>query len=198
MNISLSGLFECLKRKKGYFFILIVFSIIAIVLGVIAAINFGGGVFAIDLSNIAYIRFLKGDSGFMSMYFGLVLSLLIFFLAIITSNCKPYLIPIGLLFYLYLVYSQTVILMSVILIYGILNCIILVALLLVHTIIVWLLFLLILCEISCFTNLNGYFKSCFSFKSSKIMIYLICLLLITFVFSLILLILKNYVVLLIF
>ena len=198
MKNFLSGLFDCVKRKKGYFIILILFSLLAIILGVIAAIKFGGGVFAVDLSNIAYIRFLKGDCGFMSMFLGLILSLLVFFIFCLACHYKAWLLPLGFLFYLYLVYSQAVVFMSVILIYGILNCIILVVLLLIYSLIVWCLFLLMLCEISCFTNQNGYFKTCFSFKESKTLFLLISLLILTFVFSLILVILKNYVVLLIF
>lgn len=198
MNIFFNGLFDCVKRKKGYFVILVILSLIAIILGVIAAVNFGGGAFAVDLSNIAYIRFLKKDCGFVSMMFGLILSLLVFFVVIVVCHFKPLLTPLGILFYLYLVYSQAVVFMSIILIYGILNCIILVVLLFVYSLLVWLLFLLILCEISCFTNLDGYFKTCFSFKESKVLIYLTCLLALTFVFALILIILRNYVVLLIF
>ena len=198
MSIFFNGLFACVKRKKGYFVILLLLSILAIILGVVAAVNFGGGVFAVDLSNIAYIKFLKKDCGFMSMLFGLILSLMVFFLVIVFCHSKTFLTLLGILFYLYLVYSQAVVFMSIILIYGILNCIILVVLLLVYSLLVWGLFLLILCEISCFTNSHEYFKCCFSTKESKVLIYLICLLALTFVFSLILIILRNYVVLLIF
>lgn len=198
MNINLGGVFECVKRKKGYFVLLILFSLVAIVLGVIAAINFGGGVFSIDLSNIAYIRFLKGDCGFMSMLFGLILSLVVFFIVCVFCHSKSWLLPLGFIFYLYLVYSQAVIFMSIILIYGILNCIILVVLLLVYSLLVWALFLTLLCEISCFTNQHSYFKSCFSFKESRALLFLLGLIVLTFIFALILSILKSYVILLIF
>lgn len=198
MNIFLGGLFDCVKRKKGYFIILILLSLLAIILGVVASINFGGGIFTIDLSNIAYIRFLKKEVGFMSMVFGLIISLMVFFIVVIICHSKIFLTPLAILFYLYLVYSQAVVFMSIILIYGILNCIILVVLLLVYTLIIWGLFLLILCEISCFTNSQGYFKTCFSPKESKVIIYLSCLFAVTFIFALILIVLRNYVVLLIF
>ncbi len=196
MNIFY-GLFDCVKRKKGYFCCLLLLSLLAVVLGVIAAVNFGGGVFAVDLSNIAYIKFLKGG-GFVTMIFGLILSLTVFFLVILICNCKPFLMPLGVLFYLYLVYSQAVILMSIILIYGILNCIILVILLLVYTLIIWAMFLCVLCELSCFCGQTGYFRNCFSFKNSKVMLYVCGLYLLTFIFAMILLILKSYVILLIF
>ena len=198
MNNVFSGLFDCVKRKKGYFVILIILSVVAVVLGIIAAVNFGGGIFDIDLSNIAYIRFLQDDSSFMSMLFGLLLSLLIFFAIILLCHYKAFLLPLGLLFYLYLVYSQAVIFMSIILIYGILNCIILVVLLFVYSLLVWAFFLFILCEISCFTNIRGYFRACFSLRNSKTIIFLIGLLVLTIIFSIVLTILKNYVILLIF
>ena len=198
MSMFISGLFDCVKRKKGYFIILVLLSLISLVLGVVAAINFGGDVFAVDLSNIAYIQFLKKESGFMSMVIGLFLSLLVFFFVVIVCQCKTFLTPLGILFYLYLVYSQAVVFMSIILIYGILNCIILVVLLLVFTLIVWGLFLLILCDSACHTNEQGYFKTCFSLKESRVLIYLTFLLALTFVFALILMVLRNYVVLLIF
>lgn len=198
MNVFFGGLFECVKRKKGYFVTLIFLSVVAIVLGVVAAVNFGGEVFVIDLSNIAYIKFLQGDCGFMSMMFGLLLSLLVFFAVVLICHWKSFLLPLGIMFYLYLVYSQAVIFMSIILIYGILNCIILAILLLVYSLLVWSLFLFILCELLCNTNLHGYFKTCFSFRESKVLIYVIGLVVLNLIFSLILTILKNYVILLIF
>ena len=197
MRLFFNGLFDCVKRRKGYFTILLLLSVFAIVLGVIAAVNFGGGVFAVDISNIAYIRFLKGG-GFMSMLFGLMFSLLVFFVVILICYFKHFLTPIGILFYLYLVYSQAVIFMSIILIYGILNCIIFVALLLVYSLLVWTLFLFVLCELANLCNQQGYFKSCFSLRESKVLLYLLGLIIITFLFALVLAILKNYVILLIF
>ena len=192
------GLLECFKRKKGYFIFLILLSLFAIVLGVVAAINFGGGVFAVDLSNIAYIRFLKGESGFMSMFFGLFLSLFMFFIACLICHWKTWLAPLGIVFYLYLVYSQTIIFISIILIYGFFNCIILSLLLLVYTILIWCLFLICICEISCFSNAYDYFKNvCSPTKCNAIWLLLIMTVL-TFIFGSIMLILKNYVVLLIF
>ncbi len=198
MNKFFGGLFDCVKKKKGYFLVLIILSLVAVVLGVIAAVNFGGGIFSVDLSNIAYMRFLKGDCSFVSMIFGMILSLCVFFFIILICHSKSFLTPLGIIFYLYLVYSQAVIFMSIILIYGILNCIILAVMLLVYSLFIWVLFLMILCEVACLTNGFGYFKSCFSFKESKVLTFLICVMVSTLIFALILTILKNYVILLIF
>lgn len=198
MNNLFKGFFDCVKLKKGYFVFLVFLSCVAIVLGVIAAVNFGGDVFTIDLSQIAYIRFLSGDCGFMSMVFGLLLSLMVFFIVILFCNYKTFLLPFGILFYLYLVYSQAVIFVSIILIYGILNCIILAILLFAYSVLVWMLFLLFICEISNLTQASNYFRRCFSLRESKVGMYLICLIVLAFIFSFVLIILKNYVVLLIF
>jgi hypothetical protein len=198
MNKIFGGMFNSIKRKKGYFIILLLLSVVAVVLGVIAAINFGGGIFDIDLSNIAYIRFLKGNCGFMSMMFGLILSLLVFLVVILICHWKSFLLPLGIVFYLYLVYSQAVIFVGIITIYGFLNCIILAVLLLVYSLLIWSVFLIIMCELSCLVNSHNYFKSCFSIRESNIILFLIFILILTLIFSLILMILKNYVILLIF
>ena len=58
MKLFLFNLFDCVKRRKGYFLFLIIIGILAIVVGVVGAINLSGH--SIDLSNIAYIKFLKG------------------------------------------------------------------------------------------------------------------------------------------
>ena len=198
MKSYLIGLFECARKRKGYICILIVLSLLAIVLGVIAAINFGGKDLTINLSHISYIRFLKGDCGFVSMMLGMILSLAIFFSIIVICHCKTFLLPFGVMFYLYLVYSQAVIFVSIILIYGIFNCLILIMLLLIYSIVIWLVFELLLCELAELLNSYSYFKSCFSFKESRVLLWLILLCVLTLLFSLILLILKNYVILLIF
>jgi len=198
MNRIFVGFLDCFKKKKGLLIFLIILSITALILGVIASVNFGGGVFSIDLSNIAYIKFLKGDCGMMSMVFGLILSLIVFFLVCLVCYSKTWLISLGIMFYLYLVNSQAVVFMSIILIYGFFNCVILSLILLVYTLIVWFVFLMLQCELACLTNSYDYFKCCCSFNKSRVMWLLCVLIALSFVFSLILMVLKNYVVLLIF
>lgn len=195
MNIILSGLFDNVKRRKGYFLFLLVLTVLAIILGIIGAINLGD--LSIDLSHIAYIKFLQGGS-FGSMIFGLFLSLCIFFFAIMLCHWKTFLLPFGIIFYLYLIYSQTFILVSVILIYGIFNCVILFSFMLIYSILLWTIFMLLMCEFINFLKTQHYFKTCFSLRESKILIWLICLIMLTVVFSLVLMILKKFVILLVF
>lgn len=197
MGHIFGGLFDCVKRKKGYCLFLIFLSVVAIVLGVIAAINFGS-VLTIDLSHISYIKFLSGNCSFASMLFGLLLSLIVFFCVILLCHWKKFLLPFAVVFYLYLVYSQAVVFMSIVLIYGIFNCIILAVLLLAYSIMVWTIFLLLMCEFLWLNKSYSYFKTCFSLKESKVLIYLFFLCILVILFSLILTILKNYVILLIF
>lgn len=192
------GLFDCVKERKGYFVFLIILSVVSVVLGVIAAINFSGETYTINLSHIAYIKFLGGHCGFASMIFSLILSLLVFFIVLLICHLKIFLYPFGLIFYMYLVYSQTVVFMSVIITYGILNCIILAVLLLIYSLLVWCLFLFLMCEILKYFNKPNYFRSCCSFKESKILVYFLLMLLVTLIFALVLTILKSYVILLIF
>lgn len=196
MNRLFAEMFDCVKRKRGYCLFLIILTIGAIILGVVGAINMNGEL-TINLNHIAYIRFLRG-SGFMAMFFGLLLSVCVFFLLILLCNFKYWLMPFGVVFYLYLVYSQTVVFLSIVLIYGILNCIILAVFLLIFSILTWLLFLLIMCELSLHCNCSPYLRTCFTPKQSKIIWYLLMLSILIMLFTITLTILKNYVLLLVF
>ena len=195
MNNIFYGLFDCVKKRKGYFLFLLILSVVAIVLGVIGAINLSE--LTIDLSNISYIKFLKGG-GYGAMLFSLLLSLSIFFFAILICHIRPFLLPLGFVFYLYLIYSQTFILINILLIYGIFNCMILFILLIIYYLILWFLFLMLMCELLNLVKINNYFKTCFSLRESKVMVWLTCLIVLSVVFSLILLILEKFVILLIF
>ena len=195
MKLFLFNLLDCVKRRKGYFLFLIIIGVLAIVLGVVGAINLSGH--SIDLTNISYIKFLKGG-GFGSMMFGIFLSLSVFFFAILICHTKPFLLPLGVVFYLYLIYSQTFILLSIVLIYGIFNCAILFVFLLIYFLILWILFLFLLCELINLVKSSNYFKKCFSLRESNVIIWLISLFLVSILFSLILLILQKFVILLVF
>ncbi len=196
MRYFFSDLFKCVNLKRGYFSLLIALSIVMVVLGVVGSVNLNSGL-TIDLSNISYIKFLKGG-GFGSMMFSLFLAISIFVFALILCHWKTFLIPLGLIFYLYLVYSQTFVFVSIILIYGIFNSIILLVLLLLFLLVLWTIFLLLCCELSCHSKSSSYFRDCFSFKRSKVLFFLLSLLILTLIFTIILTILKKFVILLVF
>ena len=198
MKQIMYDLCSCIKIKKGYFVLLILATIVAVVLGVFAGLNFSGGFLSIDLSNIAYIKFLKGDTSMVSMIFSILLSLMIFYLIIWICHCKSYLIPLSIVFYLYLVYSQTVILVSLVMIYGFFNCILLAMILMIYILLTWLLFMLAMLHMSINMHEPNYFKSCCNIQSSKFLFCLILIILATVLFSFTITILKNFIILLVY
>ena len=197
MNNLFSSLFSCFKQKKGYFLLLCLVTILAIILGIYAGISFSGGVLVIDLGNISYIKFLQNDTSLFSMIFALALSLIIFFVLILLFSCKTFLLPLALIFYMYLVYSQAVICVSVVMIYGFLNCIILLLVLIVYVAIIIFLFVLGMLHMACFTNDVCYFKNCFT-PRNYILWLLIAVVLVCVIFSFLLSILKSFVILLVY
>ena len=184
--------------KKGYFIFLIVVCIASIALGIFAGINISGGIFDIDLSNIAYIQFLTGDTSFISMVFKLCVSLFVFFFLIHLCNIKPFLLPLAIVFFMYLVYSQTVVLISIIMLYGFFNCIILCILLLIYIVLTIFIFILHCLEVNKFCNCNNYFRQTFNFNNSNVLILSILLIILTLIFCTILAILKSFVILLVY
>lgn len=198
MNNIFSNLFWNLKAKKRLFLLLVLISFVMIVLAVIASINFTDGVFTIDLNNISYIKFLKGECGFVSLFFGMCLSLLIFFLLIWVCGCKPFLFPLSILWFAYFVYSQAVIFVSIIMIYGFFNCVILSLILLIYLLLVIFAFMLILLEIKIQCECGNYFSNCLKLNVCNVLFLLIAMFVVTFAICLIISILKSFVLLLIY
>ena len=189
------GMQNLIKRKVKLFILLISLTVISIILGVVAGLNFLDGILVIDLSNISFIQFLKDEISFVSLFFRLSFALTIFIAIIFICNFKPFLLPLAVIFYMYLVYSQVVIIVSIILIYGFFNSVILILFLIVYTLLVFILFLFLFAEVNSCCGSFRYFKESINISS------LICLILIfalTFVFCLVLNILKSFVILLIY
>lgn len=195
--MKISSIFDCIKLKKGYFVILLLLTIFAIVLAVFGAMSINGGSITLSLGNMVYIKYLNGSSGMMSMLFRLIFSLSLFFFFVFIGHWKFYLYPVGILFYLYLVYSQAVVFISIILVYGFFNCIILAVFLLLYLLFLFFIFILMMLEMSCCTNQN-YFKSCFSWKRSKLLLCICILIGWSILFAVILSILKSFVILLVY
>ncbi len=198
MSWFFNSLFDCVKRRKVYVIILVLFAILAIVLAVFAGLSLTDGVLSIDLDNISYIRYLKGDSSLVSFMFNMIISLLIFFAIILLCHCKSFVFPLAVIFFLYMVYSQAVVFISVIMIFGFFNCLVLILLLFVYILLICFLFICAMAEMMCIINSHDYFKSCFRFNSSKIPIFLILIICVTLVFCFILTILKSFVILLVY
>ena len=75
----------------------------------------------ISFSNVVIVKFLRGATGFGGMLFSNIFTLSIFSVIIISSCCKKYTISIGVFFYCYYVYAQTLTLIAFMLEYGIIN-----------------------------------------------------------------------------
>ncbi len=196
MRNFFGSIFQTVRAKKGVFVGLILLTIVAIVLAVVSAINLNGSVLPIDLGNIAFIRFLRGDCGFLFLIFGSLLNLLIFYLAIVLCCSKKFLFPLAVLFYLYFVYSQAIIFTAIILIYGFLNALLVLMLLLIYLIVTFLIFMLILLCLfeACPSGIGCFFK-----PSECCLIYLTIILVVaSLFFCLIENILKSFVILLVF
>ncbi len=196
MNNLFSSLFDCIRKKTALFVILCLLSITVIVLAVFSAISFNGGVLPINLSNIAYVKFLKGETGFAMLIFGTLISIGITYALVILFSCKKFLIPLALIFYLYFVYMQTVVFVSILLIYGFFNTLILLMLLLIYLLAEFILFLILIIALSSLSNDCNYLKTCFTNRT--ILITTLLLLITMFVFCVLLAMLKSFIILLIF
>ena len=197
MRNFFSSILENIRLKKHICIILILLSLAAIVLAVVSAVQLNGSILPIDLSNITFIRFLRGDCGFVFLIVGAVLNLLIFYAAIVLCCCKNFLRPVAIAFYLYFVYSQAMIFSSIILIYGLLNAFLLLALLFVYLICIFALLVII---ILCLFNLpcQNYFSSCFNVGECPLLFLSLAILLLTIAFCIIESVLKSFVLLLVF
>ena len=187
-----------IKQKKKLFLILCIITAVVLILAILAGFNLQEGLFTVDLSNICYIRFLRGDCGWSGLFFGLIFSLLIFILLILIFSSKIFLFPLAILFYLYFIYSQFIFIVNLILIYGILNCIILVLLLITFNLLLICLFLFMLLDLTNHYKNGNYFKNCLNSKYSIVPVCLIGVLVLCLIFSLILIVLKSFVLILIF
>lgn len=197
MRNFFSSLFDNIKQKKVWFTILVLLTIAAIVLGVFAGVNFSGGALSINLNNIAYIQYLRGETGIVSLIFKMLIAQILFFAIIFLCCSKKWLIPFAVLFYSYLVYSQVVILVSLVMIYGFLNCVVLALFLMIYVLILVIIFLLATIELICCADEPAYFKFCFS-AQSKVLFYLLGLVILSALFAFSLAIMKTFLILLVF
>lgn len=197
MKNFFSNICQSIARKKALFFIFLISAVVMLILGVVSAINFDSGVVPIDLTNLPYIRFLKGDSGFFSLILNSIISSIVVYAIILLCCCKKFLCPIAIVFYLYLIYSMGVIFTSIILIYGFFSALILLILLLVYFLLQIIIFTAILCELICIAKI-GYFRSCFNWHESVLLALSLLLLVLILAFCFILMFLKTYIFLLIY
>ena len=186
--------FALCRKHKLLIVSLIISTIIMIVIAVVSGIKLNKSMFPQNFSNVSYIKFLKGSSGFVSFMFSTLFANAIFITVIWLSCIRPYLIPIGLLFYLYYVYAQTVTIISVMLDFGFFNTIIVIIFLILISFVYFFLYLLlIICSVDCTADIK------YCSLSFRLILPLIIMFIISIIFSAILLLsLKNFVIILVY
>ena len=163
------------------------------VLGVVGGIQLNNSMFPQDFSNVSYVKFLKGSTGFAGFFFSALLTILVFCLIIYFCCCKRILWPIGILFFLYFVYVQTVTIISVSTEFGFFNTIILVIYLIVVSLVYFTLFLLfVVCCCDCCGHMY------FSTASKTVLPVLLCFIMVILINVLFLMILKGFVIILVY
>ena len=197
MQNIVNSILSNVRNRRGLFILLIILTAFVAILAIISAINLNGSLLPLDLSNIAFIKFLRGEASFVFLITGTILNLLIYYALIVLFCSNKFLFPLAILFYLYFVYTQIIIFVSILLIYGLLNALLLLMFLLIYYLAVFAILLLLILDLS---NICGccYFQNCFNIHNCNLLILSAALLLISIIFCIILTILKNFVILLVF
>jgi len=186
--------FSSCKRHKIFLISMIVATVIVAVIGIIGGLQLHKSLFPQNFSNVAYIKFLKRGSGFVSFLFNTLLSNTIFVSIIWVSSCKPFSIWIGFLFFFYFVYSQVVTIMSISLEFGFFNTLILIVYITLITILYIYLYLLIIVQSLDLCNSFCYFSTSIKQLLPTILSFVTLIVLNTIV----LLSLKNFVIILVY
>lgn len=197
MNNFFNSFFINLRAKKGLFVLLLLLSVLVGVLAVVCAVQLNGSMLPLDLSNIAFIKFLQGNCGFFFLLLGTLTNLLLFYIIIFLFCSKKFLIPLAILFYLYFVYSQVMIFVSILLIYGLFNCLILLLFLLIYYLIIFFLLMLMIIELYSVCG-EGFIQNCFNKNECKLLYVTLAIILISVLFCVIITILKAFVILLVY
>lgn len=181
------------KRHKILTVCLIIGIITSMILGIIGGVQINNSMFPQDFSNVSYVKFLKGSSGFAGFFFMSVFTILIFCFIIFISSVKRFLMPIGILFFMYFVYTQTVTIISISIEFGFFNTIILVVFLIIISILYFSVLLLI--TVQCCDCIGPMY---FRLALKNVLPLLILLITIILVNVLFLMTLKNFVIILVY
>lgn len=186
--------FEPIKRHRTFVGFILIILCVCIFCAVMASVKFSKSTLIINFNNVPLVRFLRGNSGLGGMIFTNIFSVSIFCAIIILSCKKKYSVSIGIFFYCYYVYAQTLILIAFILEYGIINTLALSLCMLVFMCLIS--FLMLQLFLICLESQTNYQY----FKSSLIncLPILIFILVVLVVQSLIFFVLKNYMIVLVY
>ena len=188
------NIFEPIKRHRTFVGLMLIIISACIFCAIMAGIKFNKSSLLISFSNVTIVKFLRGSSGFGGMLFSNILTLSIFAIIIILSCCKKYTISIGIFFYAYYVYAQTLTLIAFMLEYGIINTLVIA-------------FCMLLCMLVSIFLLLELFLVCIEFQNEYLYLknalhtclpILIVMYLVLIAQSLIFLVLRNYVIVLVY
>ncbi len=186
--------FNSCKRHKVITIWLVVALLVSLVLGVIAGIQIHKSAFPQDFSNVGYVRYLRDSVGFSGFIFTEIFTILVFvFVAILTCG-NVWSFALGVLFFMYFCYAQTVTIVSISMEFGFFNTIILMIFLIIINLIYFYLLLLVIVECFDCAGMPNYWGGCFMI----ILPLLISFLVVALINGLFLMVLKNFVFILVY
>lgn len=192
--------FNCISAHKTFAIILFFLCAVAIFAGVISAIRFSSGILPINFSNVVFINFLKSKSSWMWLMICGLFTCLLFSVLFILFFANKFTGIFAIIFLLYYLYARILTLVSMLIIYGFINTFILFLVLLLFTLaycVLYVFIMLALKETRC--SCSNYFKNCFNMSKTNIVLpFILILLLVSFLESVMIGILKTFVIILVF
>lgn len=185
---------EPIRRHKSFVGLVLIIVGSCIFAGILAGIKYNNSSLLLSFSNVVVVKFLRGSTGFAGMMFSNIFIVMIFSGIIIVSCRKKYFVSIGLFFYGYYVYAQTLTLLAFLLEYGIMNTFVIAVCMLLYMIIMLFLFLqLFLIGLDMQSECN-YFKS----AVINCLPILLCIALTIIIQCVVLMVLKNFIIVLVY
>ena len=185
---------EPIKRHRFFVCFMLILVSVCIFCAILAGVKFSNSTLIISFNNVTVVRFLRGSSGLGGMIFTSIFSVSIFCCIIMLSCCKKYTVSIGIFFYCYYVYVQTLVLIAFVLEYGIFNTLtISFCILIFMCITIFLMLHLFIICLECQASYQ-YFKTSLV-NCIPVLIFIISIIVIQ---SLIFFVLKNYMIVLVY
>lgn len=185
---------EPIKRHRAFVSFVSCIIGVCVFCAVLAGIKYNKSTLLLSFSNIAVVKYLRDSTSFSAMLFSNIFSVCIFAVIIMCSCRKKYTISIGIFFYAYYVYAQTLTLIAFVLEYGIINTLVIAFCMLLSTCVMTFLLLhlfLICLELQCESlYFKLLFPSCFP--------VICCILGVLLAENIIFFVLRNYVILLVY
>lgn len=185
---------EPIKRHRAFVNFILCLVGVCIFCAVLAGIKFNKSSMLISFSNVSIVKYLRDTSSFSAMLFSNLLSACVFAGIIMLSCRKKYTISIGIFFYAYYIYAQTLTLIAFVLEYGLINTLVIAfTMLLCFCVMAFLLLhLFLICiEIQCEHN---YFK----ILISACLPILVCIAILIICQNMMFFVLRNYVIVLVY